>query len=180
VLSLSCVAAATTTAVTTATAARDRTHQGGHLLNHDDVIGTRAVSFIIYLTDPDDPWAAADGGALELYPLVEGEQHVVHSAGQGSSAQMQPTCVPCRREACELLLTDLFARWVLCSHDARPAAHAGRHPHHGPPASLEQHGHVCGAARQELPLGAGAWVGQVVSRVGPCCCAVLLQASWHT
>jgi Rps23 Pro-64 3,4-dihydroxylase Tpa1-like proline 4-hydroxylase len=47
--------------------------QGGHLLNHDDVIGTRAVSFIIYLTDPDDPWTAEDGGALELYPLVEGE-----------------------------------------------------------------------------------------------------------
>ncbi|KAF6252117.1 Oxoglutarate and iron-dependent oxygenase degradation C-term-domain-containing protein [Scenedesmus sp. NREL 46B-D3] len=46
--------------------------QGGHLLNHDDVIGTRAVSFIIYLTDPDEPWAAEDGGALELYPLVEG------------------------------------------------------------------------------------------------------------
>ncbi|KAF8057154.1 Ogd [Scenedesmus sp. PABB004] len=49
--------------------------QGGHLLNHDDVIGTRAVSFIIYLTDPDNPWTAADGGALELYPLVEGKPH---------------------------------------------------------------------------------------------------------
>lgn len=46
--------------------------QGGHLLNHDDVIGTRAVSFIIYLTDPDEAWTAEDGGALELYPLVEG------------------------------------------------------------------------------------------------------------
>ncbi|KAF8060096.1 Ogd [Scenedesmus sp. PABB004] len=34
-----------------------------------------AVSFIIYLTDPDDPWTAADGGALELYPLVEGKPH---------------------------------------------------------------------------------------------------------
>eukprot|EP00775_Hariotina_reticulata_P007350 gene7350-7561_t len=49
--------------------------QGGHLLNHDDVIGTRAVSFIIYLTDPDEPWTAEDGGALELYPLVEGKPH---------------------------------------------------------------------------------------------------------
>lgn len=27
--------------------------RGCHLLCHDDVIGTRAVSFIIYLTDPD-------------------------------------------------------------------------------------------------------------------------------
>jgi Rps23 Pro-64 3,4-dihydroxylase Tpa1-like proline 4-hydroxylase len=46
-------------------------------LNHDDVIGTRAVSFIIYLTDPDEPWTAEDGGALELYPLVEGEHALV-------------------------------------------------------------------------------------------------------
>ena len=42
---------------------------GCHLLCHDDVIGTRRVSYIIYLTDPDDPWLPEDGGALELYPL---------------------------------------------------------------------------------------------------------------
>ncbi|KAK2080949.1 hypothetical protein QBZ16_000803 [Prototheca wickerhamii] len=42
--------------------------RGCHLLCHDDVIGTRAVSFIIYLTDPAQPWTAVDGGALELYP----------------------------------------------------------------------------------------------------------------
>ena len=41
--------------------------QGCHLLCHEDVIGTRAVSFIIYLSDDD--WQLADGGALELYPL---------------------------------------------------------------------------------------------------------------
>eukprot|EP01062_Namystynia_karyoxenos_P038278 TRINITY_DN27785_c0_g1_i1.p1 TRINITY_DN27785_c0_g1~~TRINITY_DN27785_c0_g1_i1.p1 ORF type:complete len:573 (+),score=131.39 TRINITY_DN27785_c0_g1_i1:71-1789(+) len=39
--------------------------KGGHLLCHDDVIGTRLVSFILYLTDAD--WGAADGGGLELY-----------------------------------------------------------------------------------------------------------------
>jgi hypothetical protein len=39
------------------------------LLNHDDVIGTRRVSYILYLTDPDTPWQAADGGSLELYPV---------------------------------------------------------------------------------------------------------------
>ena len=43
--------------------------QGGHLLCHDDVIGDRAVSYIIYLVDPDVPWTADDGGSLELYPL---------------------------------------------------------------------------------------------------------------
>uniref|UniRef100_A0A7R9YSB2 Fe2OG dioxygenase domain-containing protein n=1 Tax=Chlamydomonas euryale TaxID=1486919 RepID=A0A7R9YSB2_9CHLO len=48
---------------------------GGHLLAHDDVIGTRRVSWIIYLTEPDEPWTAADGGALELYPQEEGVAH---------------------------------------------------------------------------------------------------------
>lgn len=43
--------------------------QGCHLLCHDDVIGTRCVSYIIYLTDPDEPWTELDGGALELYAL---------------------------------------------------------------------------------------------------------------
>lgn len=40
------------------------------MLCHDDVIGTRRVSWIIYLTDPDDLWKPEDGGALELYPLA--------------------------------------------------------------------------------------------------------------
>jgi hypothetical protein len=45
--------------------------QGCHLLNHDDVIGTRRVSYILYLTDPEQPWQPKDGGALELYPVIE-------------------------------------------------------------------------------------------------------------
>ncbi|KAG4305042.1 hypothetical protein PORY_001717 [Pneumocystis oryctolagi] len=44
--------------------------QGGHLLGHDDVIGTRSVSFILYLVDPDQPWLPSDGGALRLYPTL--------------------------------------------------------------------------------------------------------------
>lgn len=43
--------------------------EGCHLMCHDDVIGTRCISYIIYLTDPDEPWTEEDGGALELYPL---------------------------------------------------------------------------------------------------------------
>lgn len=35
------------------------------------MIGTRRVSFIIYLTEPDEGWTAEDGGMLELYPLTE-------------------------------------------------------------------------------------------------------------
>ncbi|UZJ53110.1 hypothetical protein CBS101457_002430 [Exobasidium rhododendri] len=45
---------------------------GCHLLNHDDVISTRRLSYILYLPDPSEPWDAAWGGALELYP-VEGK-----------------------------------------------------------------------------------------------------------
>jgi Rps23 Pro-64 3,4-dihydroxylase Tpa1-like proline 4-hydroxylase len=41
---------------------------GCHLLCHDDVIGSRRVSYILYLTDPDIPWQAEWGGALRLYP----------------------------------------------------------------------------------------------------------------
>lgn len=48
--------------------------KGGHLLCHDDVIGTRCVSYIMYLTDPDQEWSKHSGGALELYP-------VKHSSG---------------------------------------------------------------------------------------------------
>ncbi|CAM0138923.1 putative component of NuA3 histone acetyltransferase complex [Umbelopsis sp. WA50703] len=44
---------------------------GCHLLNHDDVIGTRRVSYILYLTDPDEKWDPKNGGALELYPVIE-------------------------------------------------------------------------------------------------------------
>ncbi|KAL3938886.1 MAG: hypothetical protein SGBAC_006286 [Bacillariaceae sp.] len=38
---------------------------GCHLLCHDDVIGTRKVSYIIYLTEED--WKQDEGGSLELY-----------------------------------------------------------------------------------------------------------------
>ncbi|KAF2109474.1 Oxoglutarate and iron-dependent oxygenase degradation C-term-domain-containing protein [Lophiotrema nucula] len=41
---------------------------GCHLLCHDDVIGSRRVSWILYLLDPDCPWKPEWGGALRLYP----------------------------------------------------------------------------------------------------------------
>ena len=44
---------------------------GCHLLCHDDVIGTRRISYILYLTDPDRPWKEEWGGALRLYPTEE-------------------------------------------------------------------------------------------------------------
>lgn len=44
---------------------------GCYLLCHDDVIGSRRVSYILYLTDPDTPWQAEWGGALRLYPVQE-------------------------------------------------------------------------------------------------------------
>ncbi|MCJ1434689.1 hypothetical protein MMC27_004058 [Xylographa pallens] len=41
---------------------------GCHLLCHDDVIGSRRVSYILYLLDPVQPWGRHWGGALRLYP----------------------------------------------------------------------------------------------------------------
>jgi Rps23 Pro-64 3,4-dihydroxylase Tpa1-like proline 4-hydroxylase len=56
-----------------------------HLLCHDDVIGSRRISYILYLTDPDLPWQKEWGGALRLYPTEtmkteEGTDMVVPSA----------------------------------------------------------------------------------------------------
>jgi len=45
--------------------------KGCHLLCHDDVIGTRKISFIIYLTEVG--WGRDDGGCLELYDAVQEE-----------------------------------------------------------------------------------------------------------
>ncbi|KAF2874772.1 Oxoglutarate and iron-dependent oxygenase degradation C-term-domain-containing protein [Massariosphaeria phaeospora] len=50
---------------------------GCHLLCHDDVIGSRRVSWILYLLDPDRPWKPEWGGALRLYPT----EHVKTSSG---------------------------------------------------------------------------------------------------
>jgi len=43
---------------------------GCHLLCHDDVIGSRRISYILYLTDPDIPWKEEWGGALRLFPTT--------------------------------------------------------------------------------------------------------------
>ncbi|KAI3406630.2 NUA3 [Candida oxycetoniae] len=44
--------------------------KGCHLLTHDDVIGSRRVSFILYLPEPDKVWKPEYGGALRLFPSV--------------------------------------------------------------------------------------------------------------
>src|SRR5437660_12540714 len=49
---------------------------GSHLLTHDDVIGSRCVSYILYLASPDDPWQPSWGGALRLYPTRVAEDGV--------------------------------------------------------------------------------------------------------
>jgi len=46
---------------------------GCYLLCHDDVIGSRKVSYILYLTDPDTPWQPEWGGALRLFPVADRE-----------------------------------------------------------------------------------------------------------
>ncbi|KXJ95498.1 Oxoglutarate and iron-dependent oxygenase degradation C-term-domain-containing protein [Microdochium bolleyi] len=44
---------------------------GSFLLCHDDVIGSRRVSYILYLVDPDIPWQPEWGGALRLFPVSD-------------------------------------------------------------------------------------------------------------
>ncbi|KAI0053613.1 nuclear protein [Auriscalpium vulgare] len=52
--------------------------KGCHLLNHDDVIGTRRVSYILYMPLPHyQMWKKEWGGALELYPVTEGEDGIL-------------------------------------------------------------------------------------------------------
>lgn len=50
---------------------------GCHLLCHDDVIGTRKISYIIYLTEPD--WQESEGGSLELYEAQD--ESTTHDSG---------------------------------------------------------------------------------------------------
>lgn len=58
--------------------------QGCHLLNHDDVIGTRRVSYILYMPLPyGAKWEPTWGGALEMY-----------NTEQGPSGVLEPTMVP--------------------------------------------------------------------------------------
>lgn len=56
-----------------------------HLLNHDDVIGTRRVSYILYMPIPEEePWQPEWGGGLELYPVVTASDGVT----------LEPTPIP--------------------------------------------------------------------------------------
>jgi len=60
--------------------------EGCHLLCHDDVIGTRKVSYIIYMTE--EGWTAEEGGALELYDRVK--------VGDDDSDEYVPEAVPAK------------------------------------------------------------------------------------
>ena len=58
--------------------------QGCHLLNHDDVISSRRVSYILYMPLPhDQTWEENWGGALELYPVK-----------QNRHGQLEPEAIP--------------------------------------------------------------------------------------
>ncbi|KAF9266209.1 hypothetical protein L218DRAFT_978712 [Marasmius fiardii PR-910] len=58
--------------------------KGCHLLNHDDVIGTRRVSYILYMPLPHyQVWPSSYGGALELYPVRP-----------GPDGTLEPECSP--------------------------------------------------------------------------------------
>ena len=61
---------------------------GCHLLCHDDVIGTRKVSYILYLTDREPEWKNEDGGRLELYES-EIDEHSHSSTNGKNQSEMQ-------------------------------------------------------------------------------------------
>lgn len=66
---------------------------GCYLLCHDDVIGSRKVSYILYLTDPDIPWKPEWGGALRLFPVetLEGKDgEVAHTPVPNVSKVIPP------------------------------------------------------------------------------------------
>lgn len=65
---------------------------GCHLLCHDDVIGSRRVSYILYLTDPEKPWKAEWGGALRLYSTdeVNGEDGKIFKLPQSQWTKVIP------------------------------------------------------------------------------------------
>ena len=63
--------------------------KGCHLLCHDDVIGTRKVSYILYLTDPEPDWCDTDGGRLELYDSM-----VLPSVSSVSSVSTSSVSIP--------------------------------------------------------------------------------------
>ena len=72
--------------------------KGCHLLCHDDVIGTRKISFIIYLTEVG--WSSEDGGCLELYDAVQEEDggndndEKKHSSTSTAKHRQVPTALP--------------------------------------------------------------------------------------
>lgn len=58
-----------------------------HLLCHDDVIKTRKISYILYLTDDPPSWESGEGGALELYG----------STVDPKTKQRIPESIPCKQ-----------------------------------------------------------------------------------
>jgi|ERR1700722_17152406 len=64
--------------------------KGCHLLNHDDAIGTRRLSYILYI--PSKLWNEHWGGALELYPTTQPipESSILPTWNQFLFFQVQP------------------------------------------------------------------------------------------
>jgi len=67
---------------------------GCHLLCHDDVIGTRKISYILYLTDPTTPWRDEQGGMLELYESTIKDDDDTNQTSKRS--KRVPAVFPCK------------------------------------------------------------------------------------
>lgn len=160
-------------------------HQGCHLLCHDDVIGTRAVSFVIYLTPHRGGWRPEHGGALELY---EAPGSTVQRDTSGSASQDMSVprgCLP--PEWASLCLFSVVpgvsyhsVQEVLSPDEPRVSIsgwfHAAAPPAgaelvsslaslQGPPAAATLHTAPCAAPRAALVPAAERQLAEVVNPV---------------
>lgn len=71
--------------------------KGHYLLPHDDSIGERKLAYILYLTDPDQPWdPKLDGGRLEFYKtkkykLVKDDEFEPSKEDQDKTDDFEPS-----------------------------------------------------------------------------------------
>jgi hypothetical protein len=153
--------------------------QGSHLLTHDDVISTRKVgrhtlqcyltissyqnvymqvSYIIYLSEPDDGWKKEDGGALEVcvcWLVRDGCIYVLFLSNTRNYFKINNNTLLVLYAASDVWL----GKW--CERNAR------EYSERDGAAELEHDGHVCGGAGRELPLGARGVCAEQMAHIDP-------------
>lgn len=107
-------------------------------------------------SDPDQPWAAEDGGALELYPQGKGAARALPAARWPAcqDGQLHRPATRAAQSTTRALLLPRRRRCAPAPHRRHPPR-AGRGPHRHAAAPLEHNGLLPGAAGLLLPLNPG-------------------------